>query len=313
MKVSRAFPRALALALLLAACRRDDGSDARETARKRAERAAELEARLAGDSATSPDVPVARWTLSRDLAEISGLALTADGRLLAHDDENGRVAVLDVRGGAVLKRFALGATPLHGDFEGITVAGSSIYMVMSDGTVLEFPEGDDGARVRYSEIDTKLGKECEFEGIAYDSTLGSLLLACKRVGLKHLRGNLVIYRWRLGAVDGERLSMLTVPLARVVGDNGWKRFPASDITVEPASGNYVMIASQVNALVEITPGGEVVRSVPLPGEHGQPEGVAITRDSLLIVSDEATSRTAAVITVYRWPPGGPARPARETP
>jgi len=45
----------------------------------------------------------------------------------------------------------------------------------------------------------------------------------------------------------------------------------------------------------------VVRSEPLPGNHHQAEGVAVTKDSLLIISDEATSKPAA-ITVYRWRP-----------
>jgi hypothetical protein len=49
------------------------------------------------------------------------------------------------------------------------------------------------------------------------------------------------------------------------------------------------------------PDGEVVRSEPLPGDHRQPEGVAVTKDSLLMVSDESNVKPAA-ITLYRWRP-----------
>jgi hypothetical protein len=42
-----------------------------------------------------------------------------------------------------------------------------------------------------------------------------------------------------------------------------------------------------------------VRSQPLPDGHRQAEGVAITQDSLLLVSDEANVKPPA-ITVYRW-------------
>jgi hypothetical protein len=38
----------------------------------------------------------------------------------------------------------------------------------------------------------------------------------------------------------------------------------------------------------------------LPGGHDQPESVAITRDSILIIGDEA-QRRPAVITLYPWP------------
>jgi predicted amidohydrolase YtcJ len=38
----------------------------------------------------------------------------------------------------------------------------------------------------------------------------------------------------------------------------------------------------------------------LPGEHDQAEALAITKDSILIIGDEA-ARKPAVITLYRWP------------
>jgi len=59
------------------------------------------------------------------------------------------------------------------------------------------------------------------------------------------------------------------------------------------------VASKEKGLVVITPDGEVVRSQPLPGDHRQAEGVAVTQDSLLLVSDEANVKPPA-ITVYRW-------------
>jgi uncharacterized protein YjiK len=71
------------------------------------------------------------------------------------------------------------------------------------------------------------------------------------------------------------------------------------MTVDPTTGNYVLISSHEKGLVEITPGGVVERIESLPGEHKQPEGVAITKDNILIVSDEGTKQPAS-ITLYRW-------------
>jgi hypothetical protein len=53
-------------------------------------------------------------------------------------------------------------------------------------------------------------------------------------------------------------------------------------------------------LVEITPAGGVVASRSLPPGHAQPEGLAITRDNLLLVSDEAATGPA-MLTAYRRP------------
>jgi hypothetical protein len=39
---------------------------------------------------------------------------------------------------------------------------------------------------------------------------------------------------------------------------------------------------------------------PLPPDHVQAEGVSITRDSILILSDEG-GNDLGTITLYRWP------------
>ena len=54
------------------------------------------------------DEPIARWLLPPELAEISGLALTPDGRLFAHNDETARITEIDYRRGTVIKHFSVG-------------------------------------------------------------------------------------------------------------------------------------------------------------------------------------------------------------
>jgi uncharacterized protein YjiK len=244
--------------------------------------------------------PIAQWILPRALTEVSGIAMTTDGRLLTHDDEHGRVTVIDPKRGVVLKYFVIGEAGTRGDFEGITVVDSTIFVIVSNGNLFEFSEGTNGQRVPYTGHETRLGRECEFEGVAYDSTARALVLACKSVGMKQYREHVVLFRWSLER-STDRLSMITVPLQQVIGTNDWKGFHPSDITVDPSTGNYVLVASKEKGLVELTPTGTVVRSIALPEKtHSQPEGVAITRDGILIVSDEGTRR-APIITLYRWP------------
>jgi uncharacterized protein YjiK len=254
---------------------------------------------LANAADSDSTTPLARWIMPRDLGEISGLALAADGRLLTHDDEQGRITVIDPRRGVTLKRFWIGQS-VRADFEGITDVNGTIYLITSNGKLYEFPEGDDGDHVRYSVYDTHLGDSCEFEGVAFDSSTNTLLLPCKNVRQRQLRDQLVIYRLRLRKSDTLRDSMIAIPMQRIVGNTGWKGFHPSDITIDPVSGDYVMVAGPEKGLVEINPLGVVVRSEPLPGKHHRAEGVAITRDGLLIVSDEASNSTPAVITLYRW-------------
>ena len=202
-----------------------------------AARATRLDKNLARpDTGADRERPVARWIMPRGLSEISGLAFTPDQRLLAHDDERGAVSEIDYRRGVVVKQFLVGKPhTVHADFEGITVAGDKIFLLASNGDLYEFKEGRAGERVNYVFHDTHLAKQCEFEGVAFDPAIGSLLFACKHVFSKQLKNFLVIYRWKLQKDDGPRLSMLTVPLEQAAGSNGWKAIHPSDITIDPAS------------------------------------------------------------------------------
>jgi len=282
-------------------CRQTPQADASQLKAVEQAREQQLSRRLAAaDANPKPAAPVAMWIMPPELREISGLALTSDGRLLTHDDNVGVVYLLDPRHGVVLKHFALEGR-VRGDFESITITGSDIYMLASNGTLYQFKEGADGAEVPFTVRDLRLGHECEFESMAYEADSSWLLMPCKNVTKKSLHDQLVIYRLRLHGPDSAGLSMFTIPLATLIGSNGWKSLHPSDMTIDPATGNYVIITSHEKALIEITPAGELVRSEPLPGQHSQPEGVAITPDGLLIVSDEA-NRTPAAIALYRWRP-----------
>jgi len=264
----------------------------------------QLAARLAkldkSNKKSDDSKPVAMWIMPPELREISGLALMADGRVLAHDDEVAKVYVIDPKRGIMLKQFTLG-TGMRGDFESITVAGSDIYMLASNGVLYQFQEGADGSGVPYSANDLKLGKECEFESMVYQADSNWLVMPCKNAHDKTLEHNLVIYRWKIGGTASDRLSMVTVPFAQLVGKNKWKNLHPSDITIDPSTGNFVMISSHEKALIEMTRNFDLVRAEPLPQGHNQPEGVAITKDSILMISDEAT-RTPADISLYRWHP-----------
>lgn len=299
------IPRGLVLALALVAC----AGSCREPSQAKAEQLRSLEVQRkqqlarriqVADANPTQATPLAVWILPPELREISGLTLTTDGRMFTHDDESGRVYQIDPKTGILVKRFILEGNP-KGDFEAITAAGADFYLLQSNGKLYKFREGGDNAMVPYAKYDTRLGQECEFESLAFEPDSSRLLLACKKVSTKSLRDQLVIYRLPLPITSASTLSMLTIPLVDLVGSNGWKHFQPSDMAIDPATGNYVLVASQEKALAVITPGGDVVRSGPLPGNHHQAEGVAITRDSILIVSDEATHKPAA-ITLHRWRP-----------
>jgi len=268
-----------------------------------AQRLQELRKRIAAaDADASKSIPVAEWIMPPQLREISGLALTQRGTVLTHDDNVGRISEIDPRTGVLLKSFALSGQQ-KGDFEAIAIAGQDIYLLESSGKLFKFREGADGTQVPFTVYDTKLGKDCEFESLTYEADSSRLLMACKRLlnqgeeKVKELR----IYALPLPLGSQAAMAAISIPIDELRGRNKWKNFHASDMAIDPLTGNYVIIASREKGYVVLTPDGDVVRAEALPGEHRQPEGVAITKDSLFVVSDESNVKPPK-ITVYRWRP-----------
>jgi uncharacterized protein YjiK len=282
----------------VAACRDTPKARAAELRQIAAARKQELALRLATlDANSDKAMPLAMWIMPAQLREISGLALTSRGTVLTHDDNSGRVSEIDPKTGILLKAFSLVGNQKE-DFEAITIAGNDIYLMASDGKLFRFREGADGQQVQFLLFDTGLGKQCEFESLAYEADSTRLLMACKRILDKQAPKDLVIYRMPL-PLNRATFTLLHVPIKQVIGTNKWKNFRPSDMTIDPFTRNYVIIASHEKGLLVLTPDGDVVRSEPLPGDHRQPEGVAITKDSILLISDEANVKPAA-LTLYKW-------------
>ena len=173
-------------------------------------------------------------------------------------------------------------------------------MLTSNGKLYEFKEGANGDHVAFTIHDTGLKAQCEFEGVAFDPAINALLLACKHVHDKQINNAIVIYRWAL-AGDSTSRSDADDRAGRQRARREWmERLNPSDITIDPLTGNYVLVASLEQALVSITPAGTLVFARKLPPAHPQAEGVAITKDGLLFVSDEG-GRGLGTITVYKWP------------
>lgn len=237
--------------------------------------------------------------LARALQEISGLAVTGDGRLFAHADERGVVVQVDGCRGTIEKSFALGSPPVRADFEGIAIAGERFFLITSAGRLYETREGANGATVPFTMLDTGFGKSCEVEGLAYEPADRVLLIGCKRSSHPALRGNVVVFRWSLERGAPASPIGLTIPLRDVVKKGGDRSFGTSTIERDARSGHYVLIAGPEQLLLEVTPTGAVVATRPLSHRvHRQPEGATFLGDSVLVIADEGGS-AAGTLTCYR--------------
>lgn len=261
---------------------------------------AALQRKISLESYTLNEETATHMKLPTYLEEISGLAMTRDNRLLAHNDERGVIFEIDYQNGSIAKAFQLTdmKNPVASDFEGIATIDEQIYLVTSSGRIYECREGIAGESVLFNVYTTGVGRDCEIEGLAYDESKRALLLMCKDARSADMEGQLAVYHW---SIDDKQLSVdahTVIPVIEFSQHIKGKKFQPSGIERHPMSGNYFIVAARQGAIAEITPEGKVVAVREFPAQwHRQVEGIAFAADGTLIVSDEGAGKRAR-LTLY---------------
>ena len=234
--------------------------------------------------------------LAAALQEVSGLAFHR-GLLLAHDDEFGRIYSINPATGAVAI-FATLRGPIRDDFEVIAVLRDTVWLMTSTGNLYGVRATPSTTPVAFSLRVTGLGKRCELEGLASDEAKGVLLLPCKTLPKKE-RG-VVVYRWNVAL--GALATPATVTLTHgAVKQAGIPNLHPSAIEIVPRTGHLLVLSSGPPALLEVDGAGIPTGGTRLSGRHPQPEGLAITENGDVYISDEGGTGPGT-LSVYRCHP-----------
>jgi uncharacterized protein YjiK len=239
--------------------------------------------------------PQGQWRLPKRLREVSGLAVTPDGRVMGHDDELAVVCQIDLEGGDIVKRFALGAPALRGDFEGLAIdAAGDFYLTTSSGWLYRFREGDDRGHVPFETFDTGLRHQAEIEGLAFHAGDDAVIIAAKINYAPDMRAALVLYAWSPRRPSEPARPWLTVPVAPLAEAIGARAFHPSSVEIDPTTGRLVVLAARENAMVELDERGQLLAARWLGRLHRQAEGSAILSDGTLVIADEGGNARATI-------------------
>jgi len=245
--------------------------------------------------AAEPDV---QWRLPKRLREISGLALTPDGRVMGHDDELAVVYELDVGTGQVVKRFSAGEPARRGDFEGIAISpAGDFYLSTSTGALYRFREGDDRAHVPFEKFDLGLHFLGEIEGLAFEPDQELVIIACKRHYAPTLMGVVILYSWSPRTPAEPARPWLSIPMAPLGEAVGAKGFHPSSLEIDPRTGRLIMLGGKERAMVELDSKGTLLAARRLNKSHRQAEGATIMADGALVIGDEGGD-AKALLTRY---------------
>ncbi len=236
--------------------------------------------------------------LSRNLKEISGLAVSSQGQLYAHNDEQGRIFVLDALTGSQLRHFDLGDGGVREDFEGIAVAGKRIWLVTSGGDLYEFGDPGEGKNAGFTKYCTALDRDNDVEGLCYDQSTNELLLACKGLSGTGNRGDKAVYAFSIKHKTFRNKPRFVLSGKQLRNISGKGDCGFSGIERHPGSGHFLLLSSKSFCIIEVSAKGEVIGSVSLPKKlHPQPEGIAMLPGGELLISDEG--KKTGRLTLYR--------------
>jgi hypothetical protein len=118
--------------------------------------------------------PAVQWSLPDTLREISGITLINETTVACIQDENGILFVYNLDENDIQRQQPF---HLNGDYEGIAKAGSTIYVLRSDGMLFAI-ERYNSARPLVDSIATGIPVDNN-EGLCYDANENRLLIACK--------------------------------------------------------------------------------------------------------------------------------------
>lgn len=234
-------------------------------------------------------------TLPKQLNEISGLAITGNNRLLAHNDEVGIIYEVDISTGEITNEFYLGKKKIKKDFEGIAVVKDSMFMVTSSGVIYKFSYSDDEKNVDYKKFKTFLSAKYNVEGLCYDKATNSLLLACKDYAGKNLKDYKAIFSFDLSNYKLQEEPRFLINLDSLKNKFNINNFSPTGIEVHPKSGNVFILSSHEKAIVELSSNGILLNAAKLKSKnHRQPEGISFLSDLTLLISDEGKGQIAKV-------------------
>ena len=238
--------------------------------------------------------------LSKKLDEISGLAISTDLKIFTHGDEEGKIFQLNLKTGEIEKWFEIGDKDVEKDFEGISIVKEKFYLVSSKGDIYEFIEGEDEAEVAFEKYETDLKGKYDVEGLCYDQSTESLLLACKEFPGKELDDSRAVYSFNLKAKRLDEEPRFIINLNKL--ENKWdvEKFKPSAITRHPETGSFFVLGGKGFIIIEISADGEVIGEMKLSEDyHRQPEGIIILDDLTMVISDEA-DKEKATLTFYPY-------------
>lgn len=226
-----------------------------------------------------------RREFKKILNEISGLYFDRDSQsLLAISDSKDNIFQIDLKA-QKLKDYVVNFAK-QADFEDIVKVGNTVYVLVSDGTLIAVNKSKDSASTR--SFPFKKGKN-DFESLYHDPALNGLVILCKTCEQEKGLKTRSAFRFDLDSLRFDTVPIFAISIDSVKNKvlNSDVSFKPSAAAINPADSLLYILASSGKLLVVTDRRGKVLHGYNLnPDRNPQAEGIAFSPNGTMFVSNE---------------------------
>jgi uncharacterized protein YjiK len=252
--------------------------------------------------------------LTKELQEISGLSIDpSKDELFAVNDEKAIIYRLS-KDGKIKSKIDFGK---NGDYEGIEKVNNSIYILKSNGNLIEY----DSTKSNKIEIyKNELSSKNDTEGLGYAPSINSLLIACKsspNIGdSPKMKKTKAVYAFDLKTKNIINKPIVTITDLQIknfleetriseLSDKVFKKrlerasdFSPSAIATNPIDDNYYILSTIGKTLIVIDQSSKIKTIYFLDDKaYIQPEGISFERNGDMWISNEGKSQKGNILKI----------------
>ncbi|MCO6499865.1 MAG: SdiA-regulated domain-containing protein [Vicingus serpentipes] len=256
------------------------------------------------------------FELPEILQEVSGVTDLTHNKIACVQDEKGIIFIIDLTTGKITNQFEFGE---DGDYEGITRFNRTLYILRSDGVLIEVLNPG-SKKMKKSFYETKIPAKNN-EGLCYDSLHQRLLIGCKSKSgkgseYKEIRS---IYSFDL---KSKKLSEKPVfelkieEVAKYAKSKGIQlpkkikkktgevienlRLGISAIAIHPVSGDLYLLSAVDHLFMIFNSKGEIQFITNLSKDlYPQAEGITFLENGNMIITSEGKEGKASLLIFTR--------------
>lgn len=247
------------------------------------------------------------------LHEISGITALDPSRIACIQNDKGIIYVFNLAQKKLTREFRFGS---FGDYEGITKAGNSLFVLRSDGRLFE-TSGYPQKHLTFNCFQTKI-PAINNEGISYDSKGNRLLIVCKSgyinidpkqksrpVFCLDIRSKYIKQRPAFSVYLPEIQHYMfahhfRIPEQQKADNSQNLLFKPSDIAINPLSGLIYILSAEEKLLYRFSRKGKLI-SIEMLDKKLFPDAEAICflRNGTLLIANAGVNKGKPTLLLFR--------------